>query len=238
MSQQEKGMYADQQYIFRCLSEQLKLPFLQIRSLTETLQLTNSETSLKDIESISSASLRLIDAYLLAAQHEYGQQSLALEPVSTSATLANVAYMLNPYAKAHGLDIEVSIRGKYEPVMSHQKALEYALFCLAHSFIDGLDPTTERTSIVLGTHKSHSGISVGVYMKNQAAERVFSLANARKLMSRALQPVKEISSTSASGIFIADSLLATIGTDARLSRHLGHKGIGVMLPASKQMSLL
>src|SRR4051812_2507072 len=130
------------------LAEQLKLPLLQIARRAE-LSTFGQDVDLAAIQATADSALRLIDSYLLGVRlAETGQESLALEPVSVSSVLYDTAQQLSSVAQFYGVHLELSIGGKYGPVLAHRQGLQAALTSLGTALIEAL-PALDSKHVTL-----------------------------------------------------------------------------------------
>ena len=142
------------------LADQLKLPLLQIARGAELAGLGKSTRS--NIAYTADVALRLIDGYILSIAPK--QAKLELEPVSVSAVLQDTAQRLAQLAQQYECDLQISLSGKYGPVMANRKNLEAAFTMLGYSFIEAQQHADgKRPSVILGAHKSVNGLVAGFF---------------------------------------------------------------------------
>jgi hypothetical protein len=177
--------------------------------------------------------IQLIDSYLLGLQVQ-GQPVLELEPVSVASMLQDVAHRLTPYAKQYSLELEVSLSGKYGPVMANRSQLEAAYMALGHSLIEA--QTGEQPRIVLAAHKSANGIVAGVFSDGNMTTDIFR--RARALYGQARQAAPGLSAQSGAGIFIANSILESMQAPLRVAHHHKMSGLAATLLPSQQLQLV
>lgn len=223
--------------LFACLAEQVKLPFIQVAQAAELMAsgTIQAQQSQRTIQEVSQAAIQLIDGFLLQVQLQQNAQ-LHLETVSVSSILYDTAELLNPYAKLQGVDIQLSISGKYSPVMAHAHGLRAALANIGYSLIDGSEKGKKRI-ITLNAHKNTHGISAGVYT-NTGVLTAGLLKQARTLYGEVHQPLSSFSSSNVAGIFVADGLLRSLGSTLQVSRRGGESGLVATFAPSRQLSLV
>lgn len=227
--------------LFHNLAEQVKLPFVQIAHAAELLARTDLPADAQQwrqtIDVSAAGALRLIDGYLLSIELQR-QGQLDLEPVSISSVLQDTADVLQPFARAHQCTLEVVIGGKYAPVMGHRRAIHAALTSLGHSFIEAATQTDEKAPrVLLAVRRTGSGIAAGVFTANQSLSSAM-LTQARRFGGTMRQPLNGFESGSASGVFIADSLLGSLDTTMRTGRYKGLYGLTATFVPSRQLTLV
>lgn len=224
--------YGDQDQLFIALSEQLKVPLLQIARLTEV----PSVETLPKISAISEHALRLVNAYVqVHAQH---QTHLLLEPINSGAVLYDVATSLAPFAKQLGYKIDIDQQGKGVPVMVHRDSLKTMLILLGASLIEAnADDDDIPHNLILGTHNSARGVVVGAFSSHLAvSERALKLT--RQLHGRAAQAVPSLGAAGGAGLAIADKLCEQMSGPLKSYRHRSLTGIGSLLMPSHQLQLV
>lgn len=228
------GFSNDQQErLLRALAEQLKMPLIQIARQAELANASKDASVLGSITYTADMALRLVDSYLLSVQLQ-ALPSLELEPVSVSAVLQDTAHALNQLAKQYDCDLQVDLKGKYQPVMAHRVTLEAAFATLGYAFIEAV--TTDTRTVILGAHQSNGGLVAGVYGEHKLTTDAFKRGHA--LFGTARQAIPSLSSTSGAGIFVANSLLANIEAPLHNSRHNKLAGLAATLLPSQQLSLV
>jgi hypothetical protein len=230
--------------LLQALSDDLALPFLQIRSTLELLDVekfskktvpAHAQSMLLNVE----AGLQLIEAYRLALRSG-NTDNLQLEPVAVGAVLQDVAHQLAPYAAQYSTELEIQVRGRLGPVLAHKPSLVAAMQVLSASLIRAQAAERRQKSyrLVLAAHKSsENGISTGVFSNmNGLSDR--TLRSARSLIGRARQPLPQVPSGAASGVLIADMLCAAMWAPLRASAHQGMGGLTTSVPSSKQLNFI
>jgi hypothetical protein len=213
--------------LFNALAEQLKNPLLQIAYQAEA----DGTGALHDVGVTASRALHLIESYLLGA----GQQALALEPVSVSSVMYDVAQALQPLARQYGAEIEIDIAGRYGPVMANQRGLEAALVTVGQSLLEA--DTTAHPRLMLSAYKTAHGIAAGIF----GAHPDLSPDNFRRalgLFGRARQPMPGASSLNAAGLYVAEAIFETMDSHLNVARRHNLNGLAARLVPSQQLQLV
>jgi hypothetical protein len=227
--------YAPQERLLRALAEQLKMPLLHIARSAE-LGGRDSKEVLASITYTADMAMQLIDSYLLSTDLQ-AQPSLQLEPVSISSVLQDVAHRLTPLAKQYDYDLDISLSGKYGPVMAHRDSLEAAYMMLGYTMIESQPVSEQRQAVILGAHKSSTGIVAGVFGQQEGLTADM-FRRARALYGRSRQPLSSLSSSAGAGIFVADSLLGAMSTSLKVAHHHKMAGFAATLLPSQQLQLI
>ncbi len=220
---------ATDERLLRALAEQLKLPLLQIARTAELAD----PTELAKITQIADMALQMIDGFLLS-EALHAQQGLHLEPVTISSVLYEASRQLTPIARLYECDIELDVIGTHRPIMGDAKALVSAFTILGFSFLESLQATKTRR-IVLAAHRTGQGVSAGVFSANNLTGDMFRRAKA--LFGDAKQPLAN-NDSAGTGVFIADSLLGSMGESLRVSQHQKLYGLAATLTLSQQLRLV
>lgn len=223
--------------LLQALAEQLKTPLLHIARRAEvSVGESTLQQTLARIEETASLALKLIDSYLLSTR--LSQTVLPLEPVSLSAVLHDTAQQLQPIAKQYNCELELSLAGKYGPVMAHKKGLEAALVSLGHVFIEAGQQSIGRRQVVnLAAHKSRFGIVAGIFSNDyNLSSSVYNRSKA--LYGHVRQPLNSFTSSSGAGIFIADSLLTAMDAPLKVASHNRNAGLAATFIPSRQTSFI
>lgn len=240
-SQQIRSRLNKQERLLDVLAEQMKIPFMQIARSAELGQLTDfNSDNLADIELTADSALRLIDGYLLSTKLVRAQNYLQLEPVSVAAVLNDTAHQLNKLAKQHDCELQLHLAGRYEPVMAHRAGLEAALTSLGYAFIEARASTEHQKSpvIKLAAHRGKTGIVAGLFTGSDEGLTASLYRRGRGLYGQARQPLNNLTASSGAGIFVADSLLASMSAKLRVAHHQKLTGLAATLSASQQMALV
>lgn len=220
------------------LAEQMKLPLLQIARRAEMASF-GQDVDLPAIQATADAALRLIDSYVLGVRlAEAGQQSLVLEPVSVSSVLYDTAHQLTSVAKFYGVHLELSIGGKYGPVLANREALQAALTSLGMALIEALPALdSKQLTLQLGAHRSRYGIVAGLYSDTQTLTAE-SLRRGGELLGKSRQPLVGVSHSSGAGVFVADAILQAMNLKLQTTRHHRLYGLGAVLQPNNQLQLV
>lgn len=222
--------------LLRALAEQLKLPLLQIARMTEFAQANTDDISLADISYVADTALRLVDAFLLSSDHQ-SQEVLLLEPVSIASVLNDTAHELSPLAKRNDCEIELSLHGKYGPVMASKQSLESAMMLLGYGMIESRNKENRRHRVLLAAHKSANGLVAGVF-DNQPGLSADMFRRGKALYGTARQIIPSVSGTNGASIFVADTLLKTMEAPLHVARHNNLAGLAATFHPSTQLSLV
>lgn len=223
------------------IAEQLKLPLLQIARQAELSKLagTSTQTGLKSIQVTADMAVRLLDNYLFGARLALEERyMLELEPVTVSSVLYDAGQQLDAMAKLYGVELELSLGGKFGPVMAHRYGLQTALVSLGSALIEAL-PNLEdkKLRLQLAAHRCRYGIVAGLYSD---VEQLTSeaLKQGRKLTGHARQPLPTLTHSSGAGVFVADTILQAMDAELKVSRHHNLYGLGTVLHANLQTQLV
>ncbi len=231
--------------LLSALSNDLMLPFLQIRTTLEVLegQIASDKASAADhMRSMglsADSGLMLIEAYRLALRAREVER-VDMEPVAVGAILQEVAHQLSPYGKQYATDLVVDVQGKLTPILAHKPSLEAALQCLGASMIRAQAATAnqKRYFITLGAHRSKDGaIAAGVF-SNIYGLSDKTLRTAHNLAGKAHQPLPNIPSGAASGVLIADMLCTQMWQPLRAAAHRKMNGLATSVPMSNQLQFI
>lgn len=218
---------AQTERLLAAVAEQLKMPLMQIARNVELAD----QASLGEASLAAERGLKLIDSYLLATQ----QQSLELEPVSVSSVLYDVMDDLSQLASRHHCELQLSVSGKYGPVMANAPALEAALVSLGQAFIS--TPTeANKSSLTFAVYKHNRGLVTGIFGDQSFGADVFR--RALQLYGRARQPLPAVSASSGAGVYVADSLFQSMSTKLRVAHHQKLSGLAATFLPSKQLQLI
>lgn len=220
------------------LAEQLKLPLLQIARQAE-LHSLGQTANMPAMQATADAALRLIDSYVLGVQlAEQGHSALLLEPVSVSSVLYDTAHELEGIAKWYGVHLELSIAGRYGPVLAHRQALQAALSSLGAALIEALPALDDpKLTLQLGAHRSRYGIVAGLYTNSQAVTAQ-NLRRGSELFGKSRQPLVGMSHASGAGVFVADAILQAMQLHLQPTRHNRLYGLGAVLQPNNQLQLV
>jgi hypothetical protein len=225
------------QQLLLSVAEELKLPLLQIARQAEQGRLSG-QADLLMIQSSADTALRLLDNYALGVRLAMEPEELVRESVSVSSVLYDAGQQLDAMAKSYGVGLELSIAGRFGPVLAHRQGLQAALVSLGAALIEAL-PAQETTQLKLhlATHRSRYGIVAGLYADTRQLSRD-ALQRGRELQRRSRQPFTGLTHTSGAGVFVADTILQAMHLNLRPSRHHNLYGLGTVLQPNNQLQLV
>lgn len=225
------------QQLLLSVAEQLKVPLLQIARQAEYGSVSG-HLDAASIQTTADSALRLIDNYALGVRLHLQQAQLAIEPVSVASVLYDTGQQLDALAKSYGINLELNIAGRFEPVMAHREGLQAALVSLGTSLIEALPALeTPQLTLQLATHRCRYGIVAGMYANIEQLSSE-TLRRGRRLQGRARQPLPTLSHNSGAGVFVADAILQAMQLELKVSRHHRLYGLGTVLQPSKQLQLV
>lgn len=225
------------------LAEHLKSPLLHIARGAELTRLEEHDAALSRqmltaIETAAETALQLVDNYITSAHLATHQLSLPLEPVTVSAVMYDAAQSLQRAARHQGCELEVSFGGKLGPVMANRQALEGALTSLGYVFIEACQKLEAPERVIrLAAHNTSRGVVAGVFSRADGLSAGV-YRKARELYGRARLPMPELAATAGAGVFVADSLLASMDSTLRVARYQHAQGLAATLIPSKQLQLI
>lgn len=237
---QQRQALVQSERLFLSLAEQMKLPLLQIVRQAELgLMAPDKQSPLSQVRANADVALKLIDGYLLSMRLAAEEASMMeYESVSISSILYDTAEQLHPIAKLYGVDLDISLDGKYGPVTAHREGLQTALVSLGYALIEAL-PATEapQMRLQLAAHRCRYGIVAGLYAD---VDRLTTeaLRQGRKLYGDARQPLPALSHCGGAGVFVADAILTAIGARLKVSHHHRRSGLGTVLQPNSQLQLI
>jgi hypothetical protein len=218
----------------------MKLPLLQILRQAELGILTGETAqSLSQVRTNADVALKLVDGFLLSMRLAAEEQSeIDKESVSISSVLYDTAEQLHPIAKLYGVELELSVGGKYGPVTAHREGLQSALVSLGYALIEALPATdAPQLKLQLAAHRCRYGIVAGLYAD---VDRLTTeaLRQGRRLQGSARQPLPALSHCGGAGVFVADAILNAIGARLKVSHHHNRSGLGAVLQPNAQLQLI
>jgi hypothetical protein len=237
---EEKQALLQSERLFLSLAEQMKLPLLQIVRQAELGALTgNTAEPLEQVRTNADVALKLVDGYLLSmrlAAEEHG--TIEQESISVASVLYDAAQQLHPIAQIYGVELELSVDGKYGPVTAHREGLQSALVSLGYALIEALPATdAPQMKLQLAAHRCRYGIVAGLYAD---VDRLTTeaLRQGRRLHGNARQPLPALSHCGGAGVFVADAILRAIGARLKVSHHHNRSGLGAVLQPNPQLQLI
>ena len=223
------------------VAEELKLPLMQIARLAEQSNLDKDSKNVNygSIQTTADTALSLLDNYILGVRLSLEPQTFEAESVSVSSILYDTGQDLDAMAKSYGVDLELSISGRYGPVNANKQGLQAALVSLGAALIEAM-PAIEgnshrQLSLQLATHRSRYGVVAGVYA-DASQISASALSSGRKL-STTRQPLINFTHGSGAGIFVAETILKAMNLSLTASRHHRLYGIATILQPNNQLRL-
>jgi hypothetical protein len=225
------------QQLLLSVAEELKLPLMQLARQAEQGRLEGA-ADLAVMQTTAETALRLLDNYALGIRLALQPEELAIESVSVSSVLYDAGQQLDALAKSYGVSLELSIAGRYGPVLAHRQGLQAALVSLGAALIEAL-PAQESTQLKLrlATHRSRYGIVAGLYADTKQLSND-ALQRGRQLQRSSRQPLMNLTHTSGAGIFVADTILQAMHLTLKSSRHRNLYGLGTVLQPNHQLQLV
>jgi hypothetical protein len=231
----DRGVLSQQ--LLLSVAEELKLPLLQIARQAEQGQ-TGGQADLDTIRATADTALRLLDNYVLGVSLAMRPERLNLESVSVSSILYDTGQQLDALAKSYGVNLELGITGRFAPVRAHRQGLQAALVSLGAALIEGLPAQdNSRFKLTMATHRSRYGIVAGLYADTRQLSKD-ALSRGRRLQATSRQPLLNLSHTSGAGVFVADTILNSMGLHLIASRHHRLYGLGTVLQSNRQLHLV
>lgn len=233
------GGTTDLSRLFLSLAEQLKTPFIQISGLAleYSMEPASQQPQKGEISAIAQRSLLLIDSFLLSNQLAQDQLRFELEPVSLSAVLEEAAHQLTPSAHQYGCQLELSLSGRYGPVMANRRVVKAAISSLLLGLMESSQSASGSNILQLGAYRTAQGMRAGVFGPFEGLG-ASTLESARSLHGISKQPFPMLHASSASGIFIADRLFQGISSQLQAARHNKMSGFAATLLPSRQLTLI
>jgi len=216
-----------QERLLTALAEDLKGTLLYITHQAE-LQGT---AALTEIDLTARQGLHLIDSYVRSTE----QAELELEPVSISSVLYDVAQTLDPLVRQYGGELELSVDGKYGPVMAHQPSLEAMLVTVGRSLLEA--DTNPKPRVVLSTYRTAQGINAGV-LGNHPDLNPSLFRRALALYGRTRQPLPGAHALNGAGLYVADLLCEQMEAQLRVVRRHNMTGLAAYFMPSAQLQLV
>ena len=239
MRKRQSNNLGDQEQLFMSLADGMQHTMLQLARLSEAagdVPRKNKE-HWQQVRELTEASLQLLEGYTLTMRLQGGTAQAVLEPIAVTNLMQETAHLLEPFAKQLEVNLELDMPQRLTPVMTDKAVLQSALLSLGQTFIMAQSETGERGTIRLGAHMGRYGVVAGWYGENiDMSAR--ALARARRLRGWARQPMPELVSGSATGVFIADSLLRTVATQLHAARYHNATGLAATLQACQQLRLV
>lgn len=242
---QDIKMLNEQERLFVSLADGVSATLLQLALLSEQPSGLDEQTRANDetnawrhVHDSARSSLQLLEGYTLAMRLQGGSAQPEMEPLAVRQLLYDTLAALEPFAKQYSIKLTVDVPGHIEPVVSDRTILRSALLSLGQVFVAAQsEAEATETTIRLVAHRGRYGVVTGWYSHGMQLTSG-ALMRARKLGGWAQQPYGELVSGSAAGVFIADSLLASVASTLHVARYHNAMGLAVTLPACRQLRLV
>lgn len=229
-----------QEELFLALAEQLAHPLLQVTRLAELARSAEPEAQAEYwqlAEAIAGSSLQLTESYALSLRLHGQVTPLELEPVTVSSLLYDTAQRLSPYAKQYGVTLELDSGPRLQPILTDRTVLGAAMTSLGQVFVRSQAEAEEPAAVRLSAHRSRYGVVAGLYGASQQIG-ADSLRRARALQGQARQPLQQLVSGPAAGVFVADSLLEALSARLHVAKYHKLTGLAATLTPSQQLQLV
>ena len=189
------------------------------------------------IRDVANAAAQLSAAYGQIVRSRNRTASLDLEPITISSVFRTVYNDLAPYAQQYGVALELDMSPRLGLIMSDEHVLRQALTCIGQVLVHGQAESGSVTSVVLSAHRSRHGVVAGVYTADMPLTKS-SLRRARHIFGKADMPLGSVVSGSATGLFLAETLLRTITARLHLGKYHSRTGLAVTLPVCQQLHIV
>ncbi len=213
---------------------------LQLTRLSESAQILPAHRQQEHwaaIHDITNSSLQLLESYTHLLRLHGGTAEPQLEPVAITSLLQETMHALGSFAHQLQVEIVLDMPNRLEPVFSDRAILQSALVSLGQVFLTAQAETDDKSVLRLSAHRGRSGIVAGWYghgyeLSNRALRR------ARRMYGAVQQPLHELTSSAASGVFIADGLLEAVSSSLHVARYHNAHGLAATLPMCRQLQLV
>lgn len=226
----------DQSRLLWSVAEHLKLPLSVIARRAELSEISG-EYSVEDAANIRTQAdigLALIDSYLLGIDVWRQQASLPLEAVSVSSIMADTAHGLYRYARQLGVRLEMSVNGRFGPVMANPKGLRAAMLALGCALVETVQG--DKSELTLAVHRNEQGIVAGIYGLS-GDFKPEQWRGAQELYGHSSQPMPVLNGGGA-GLFVADAILQSMETSLKVGRYARQPGLRAVFMPSQQLTLV
>lgn len=228
----------EQERLFLSLAEQLVRPFLTISHVSEQAAIEQGEEGRwQVVQAIAQSSLQLVENYALSLRVQGNITPLHIEPVSIASLLQDTAEQLRPFANQYEVSLELDPGPRTQPILVDRTVLRSAFESLGQVFVAAQAELGEGAPVYLSAHRSRYGLVAGLY-STSVSLGVDSLRRARAVHGKAYQPLQQLVSGPAAGVFVADSLLQTLQSHLHVARYHSMTGLAVTLQQSEQLQLV
>lgn len=241
MRQADSGVQlSEQEKLFLSLVEQLSRPLASIVRLSELVPSGGTAESTADhwqlVQTMAASSLYLTESYALSLRVHGKLAPLQLEPVTVSSLLYDTAEKLAPLAKQYGVELRLDTGFRLRPVVADRAVLQHAFNSLGQVFITAQAQAENSAPVSMLAHRSRYGIVTGMY--GQVAVSADNLRRAYTAQAKARQPLPQLVSGPAAGVFVADHLLHALETKLHAARYHHMTGLATTLQPSWQLQLV
>jgi len=219
--------------LFVSLAEQIHISFMQIMQLA-ALETPESSRAIRDI---SQAAMQLTESYALSVRLQNQSLSPVLQPVAVNAVIRETVTELLPLAKLLNVQLALFESGRFSPALADPVILKAALTSLGQVFLLAESQNDKAHPISFGVHRSRYGLVAGLYgMTNQLSAQAYR--RAQTLHRQAAQPLQTMISGPATGVFVAENLLASMSSKLHVARYKNMTGLAVTLSNCDQLALV
>lgn len=220
--------------LFYTLAHDLKTPLVRIAYMAEAAQANTNA----DIHAAARHAIDMLDAYTLSITSK--QTSLALEPISPSAVVADAAYNLTEHAQQFLCHVRVVAHKKHAVVLAHRQVLATALTMMGRAFIESqpASNTTTKKGITLAAYATKKGIALGVFAQSPQKISYQFVSQAKANIGKAVRPFVGMAAGTASQLFIADQLASSMQTSIRSAKRGHLQGLAFDLQLTNQLTLV
>lgn len=216
------------------LLHDMQTRFLQVSALAEASK--GDKQTLREIQLLSKHALSTLDYALFAVDSL--QTELPLTSVSAAAAAQDVAHDLWQLSKTYGVELELDVTKRLEPVYANEAALKGALFGLASSLIVSHKPSNKPRRFVIAAQQTAPKTQrLGVYSPDGVIS-ANAIKQVRKLAGNARSAAPAELHNSGLGLVFSDQLTQALGSELQRFAHRGQKGIGFYVPMSAQLSFI
>jgi hypothetical protein len=238
VAQQQVHRLSNEERLLLSVIEQFSRPLLQIERLAELAGQTPPEPAdWQAVQLAAASSLQLAESYSLSLRLHGQLTPLELEPLAVSSLLYDIAQALAPQAKQYGVALELDTGPRMAPVMGDKTVLRAALLSLGQVFVQSSAEQEQPVAVRLAAHRGRYGAVAGLYSSGLELG-ADSLRQARHLYGRARQPLQRLVSGPGAGVFVADSLLASLQSHLHVARYHKLTGLAATLTPSSQLQLV
>ena len=234
-----EGSLSAQERLFLSVAEQLSRPLLTLSRLSE-LAVDDPPVAAAQwpvAHAIAESSLHLVENYSLGLRVHGKVTPLALEPIAISALLYDTAEQLKPFAQQYGVELELDAGPRTLPVLADRAVLQAAFESLGQVFVAAQAEAETPGPVRLMAHRGRYGVVAGLYGDTPQLG-VDSLRRAQVVQGRARQPLQQLVSGPAAGVFVADNLLRTLESRLHVARYHNLNGLAATLQSSHQLQFV